>query len=49
MSEIDLDTEEKFIIKSFNFLTLKPMLYVYNVDEDEVNDHSDNGIAICAK
>ncbi|MDD4289900.1 MAG: redox-regulated ATPase YchF [Patescibacteria group bacterium] len=49
ISEIELDTEEKFIIKSFNFLTLKPMLYVYNVDENEVNDQPADGIAICAK
>ncbi len=49
ISEIGLSDEEKFIIKSFNFLTLKPMLYTYNVDETEVNDESADGIAICAK
>ncbi|MDD4304742.1 MAG: redox-regulated ATPase YchF, partial [Patescibacteria group bacterium] len=47
--ELGLSDEEKFSIKSLNFLTLKPMLYVYNVDEDEVNDIVNDGIIICAK
>jgi len=25
------------------------MLYVYNVDENEINDHIENGLVICAK
>ena len=29
-------------IKNFNFLTLKPMLYVANISEDEVTDYDDN-------
>lgn len=47
--ELGLSDEEKSYIKSLNFLTLKPMLYTYNVDENEVNDKVENGIAICAK
>lgn len=29
-------------IKNFNFLTLKPMLYVANIIEDEINDYESN-------
>ncbi|MDD2492349.1 MAG: redox-regulated ATPase YchF [Bacilli bacterium] len=32
--------EEKVLLKGYNFLTLKPMIYVLNVNEDEVS--SDN-------
>ncbi len=49
ISTLSLSEEEKLLIKSLNFLTLKPMLYCYNVDEEEVNDESQDGIAICAK
>ncbi len=49
ISTLSLSDEEKLLIKSLNFLTLKPMLYCYNVDEEEVNDESQDGIAICAK
>jgi len=38
----DLTDEDKEYIKNFNFLTMKPILYVANVCEDEVTDHSDN-------
>jgi ribosome-binding ATPase len=48
-SETDLDDEEKKLVKSYSLLTLKPMLYVYNVDEDELNDKAENGLTICAK
>ncbi len=34
----DLDAEEKEFIKNFAFLTMKPMLYVANVSEDEINE-----------
>jgi small GTP-binding protein len=36
-SDIDLKKEEKFMIKSLNLLTLKPMLYVMNVSEASKN------------
>lgn len=49
ISNLDLSDEEKLSIKSLNLLTAKPMLYSYNVDEEEVNDDSSDGIAICAK
>jgi hypothetical protein len=34
--------EEQLLIKNFNFLTNKPMLYVANIDEDEIVDFKDN-------
>ena len=38
----DLSDDEKKIIKGLHLLTVKPMLYVANVSEDEVADTSDN-------
>lgn len=35
--ELPLSTEEKEIIKPYSFLTAKPMIYVLNISEDEVN------------
>ncbi len=49
ISSISLNDEEKISIKNLNLLTAKPMLYAYNVDESEVNDICEDGIAICAK
>ncbi len=37
----NLTKEELDIIKNFNFLTLKPMIYVLNVDEDDIANESD--------
>ncbi len=39
--EIELSEDEELLIKSFNLLTKKPMLYVLNVDEDKVLEESD--------
>ncbi len=33
---VDLSDEEKFFIKNYQFLTMKPMLYVANVSEDDI-------------
>jgi len=38
----ELTVEDKEFIKNFNFLTMKPILYVCNVSEDEIVDYSDN-------
>jgi len=58
-SELELkNEEEKKILKSLNLLTLKPILYVANVDENslsgnkysqQLNNYSDNTIIICGK
>lgn len=39
-SSLDLDDESKQIIKSLNLLTAKPLLYVYNVDENELKKNN---------
>ena len=33
---VDLTAEEKFFIKNYQFLTMKPMLYVANVSENDI-------------
>ena len=33
---VDLSDEEKFFIKNYQFLTMKPMLYVANVSENDI-------------
>ncbi len=39
---MNLNENEKATIKAFNFLTLKPVLYVANVDEEHIIDYSNN-------
>ena len=39
--EASLTDEEALMIKNFGFLTLKPMIYVLNVSEDEINEEND--------
>ena len=39
--EASLTDEESLMIKNFGFLTLKPMIYVLNVSEDEINEEND--------
>lgn len=40
-NKIITDAEEKKLIKELNLLTLKPMIYVLNVDEDQVFQDTD--------
>lgn len=39
---VDLDQEERKIIKNFNFITALPMLYVLNIGEDDLVDYRQN-------
>jgi len=39
---INLNANELSLIKNFNFLTLKTMLYVANISEDEISDFDNN-------
>jgi GTP-binding protein YchF len=39
--DIITDEEEKLLIKDLNLLTIKPMIYVLNVDEDQVFQDTD--------
>jgi len=41
-SVLDLSEEEFNLAKSFNLLTLKPMIYVANLSESEIGDPSNN-------
>ena len=40
--KLDLDEEEKFILKSFNLITMKPIIYVANVKEVDLNNGGNN-------
>ena len=40
-SSVSLEVEERTFIKNYNFLTLKPMIYVLNVGEDELNEDNE--------
>src|SRR5699024_7401676 len=39
---VDLDEDEKKILKGFFLLTAKPVLYVANISEDDVADSENN-------
>ncbi len=47
-SEIIADEKEKLLIRDLNLLTIKPMIYVLNVDEDKIYQETDY-ITISAK
>ncbi len=42
LNTLELSEDEKNIIKSYNLLTLKPVIYVANIDENSVIDISSN-------
>lgn len=42
LNTLDLTEEELNAIKSYNLLTLKPMIYVANIDEESVSNPSNN-------
>ena len=39
--DLDLSKEQKEILRGYNFLTIKPMIYVMNVSEDDINEDND--------
>ncbi len=39
LRSLNLSDEERILIKGYNFITLKPMLYLANVDEDGFEDN----------
>lgn len=39
---VELTAEERVLLRGYHFLTMKPILYVANVSENEVNDHENN-------
>ncbi|MFH1668196.1 MAG: redox-regulated ATPase YchF [Candidatus Komeilibacteria bacterium] len=48
---VDLDDDEKLLIKGMSLLTRKPLLYVNNIDEHEIGNipETDQSLSICAK
>ncbi len=39
--DIELSEDEKEAVKGYNFLTIKPIIYVMNVSENEINEDND--------
>lgn len=39
---VELDKDEYLLVKSFSLLTLKPMIYIANMGEDEIGDPESN-------
>lgn len=39
---VDFTKEERLSIKSYNFLTLKPIIYMANIDEEEINNEDND-------
>ncbi len=48
---IDLSKEDKYFIKAFNLITIKPIIYVANVNEDFISKDNDyiNNLRECVK
>jgi len=42
ISQLDFTDEEKELVKQMQFLTSKPVIYIANIKEDEVNDPTSN-------
>ena len=52
LNTLNLDPDEKKILKQLNLLTIKPIIYLYNIDEKDVASDLnllENSLAICAK
>lgn len=39
---VELDKDELFALKAFNFLTIKPMIYIANMSDEEIADPDQN-------
>lgn len=42
LNEIELNKDELFLIKSYNLLTVKPVIYIANIDEKFLHNPNDN-------
>lgn len=52
LNTLELKPEEKKIIRSLNLLTVKPIIYLYNIDESDLAvdlNLPENSMAICAQ
>jgi len=45
--KLELDEEEKKIISSFNLITLKPIIYALNVNEEDINNGNEYTKMVC--
>jgi len=41
LRDVSFSKDESLAMKNYNFLTIKPMIYVMNVNEDEINEDND--------
>lgn len=46
LRQIDLSEEEKKVIKSYSFLTLKPIIYLANIEEDELGSEDNKYVKL---
>ncbi|MCD4760857.1 redox-regulated ATPase YchF [bacterium] len=52
LNTLNLNEEETKLIKQLNLLSIKPIIYLYNIDEQDINTDlslPDHSIAICAQ
>ena len=42
LRSVDFTKEERLAIKSYNFLTLKPIIYMANINEEDINNTNDH-------
>lgn len=49
LRRITYNNEEYKIMKSFNFITLKPMIYVANISENQINNENDEYVNLVKK
>ncbi len=52
VSQLELTEEENKIVKQLNLLTIKPIIYLYNVAEEDLSKDlklDDNSLSVCAK
>ena len=49
VSDLDLSDDERHYVKELSLLTQKPVIYVLNVDEDELTNKKEGYVNICAK
>jgi len=49
VNSVELDPEERNLLKEYNLLTLKPIIYILNVDEADIEKAHDGYVTVSAK
>ncbi len=49
LSTLNLNEDEQKLMQTFHFLTLKPVIYVANIDEDSLHDIDNNPMYVAVK